>query len=220
MSKRNKHIKRIAMPNTWPIARKGNKYIMKPRAGRSIELCLPICIVLRDLLKIAQTKREVQRSLIVKEISINGKTIDDFKFPVGLFDVISIPKINKHYRIEISKYGKLEVNETKDFNEKPCKVVGKSVLSEGRIQINLSDGRNFIEKDSKKIKVNDSVIVDLKQNKIMKHLPLSKDSFAWVIKGKHAGEKGTIKGVENKEVTIESDGKEIRTTIKNIFITK
>lgn len=223
MTKQSKHIKRIAMPKTWPLARKGNKYVMKPTTGKSNELSLPVCIIFRDVLGLVRTKKDMKKILLEKEVLVNNKTIDDVAFPVSVFDIISVPKIKKHFRVEMMENGKLTANETdKDVLQKPYKVIGKKVLSKERMQINLFDGRNYIvsKEEARNIKINDSVIVDLKENRILKHVPLKQNAFAWVIKGKHVGKKGIIAETDKNFVTIKTPQKQIKTIIRNIFITK
>ena len=99
---------------------------------------------------------------------------------------------------------------------KICKIIGKKILRGGKVQINLHDGKNFLYGEGK---VNDSVLVDLKKNKITKILPLKKGAFVFVISGKHTGEKGKV--IEKtKDLIIIKNEKEIKTTISNIFVEK
>ena len=221
MTRQSKHMKRIAVPKTWPISKKESKYVMKPRAGKNLELCLPSCIIFRDILNLVKTKEEFKRIVNDKEVYVNNKLIKELNHPVGFFDVISVPRIKKHYRLEISankKITALEIEE-KDSYKKPYKVIGKTILKGGKIQLNLYEGANFIIGKEQKIKVNDTILVDMKQNKMIKHIPLQKGSFAWIIKGKHIGKNGEIIDADNDFVTIKTENKNIKTTIGNIYIT-
>lgn len=223
MTKQSKHIKRITIPRTWPIPKKGLKYIIRPQVGKNTELCLPICVIFRDMLKLVETRNELKQVLSAKDIMLNNKVVKDVIQSVGLFDIISVPKIKKNYRLEVSTNKKLIISETssKDSDQKPYKVIGKTMLKKGKIQLNLYEGINFIgnKEDIKKVKVNDTLLVDLKQNKIIKHIPLKQGSFAWIIKGKHIGNKGDITEVSNNFVIINAEGTKIKTTIENIYIT-
>ncbi len=222
MTKQSKHIKRMAIPKIWPLAKKGSKYVMKPKTGKNIELCLPICIIFREILGLVKTRKEMKQILNLKEVLINNKIVNDVNKPVGFFDIISIPRINKYYRLEISKNKKLAVLEIseKDSYKKPYKVIGKTVLKRGRIQLNLYEGANFImNKDIKNVDVDDTIIADIKQNKIISHVPLKQGSFAWIIKGKHIGNKGEIINFDGIFVTIKTEGEQIKTAVKNIYLT-
>ena len=43
-----RHMKRQTMPKSWPVPRKGNKYVVRPNFGN--DKGLPILIMLRDIL--------------------------------------------------------------------------------------------------------------------------------------------------------------------------
>lgn len=217
MTKQSKHIKRLAMPKTWPLERKGSKYVAKPYTGKSSN-AIPLVLVLRDLLKLVKTKREARIILKEKNVLVDNKIATDISFPVDFYDIVSIPKISKNYRVEYSKNGKFMLAEIsgKEAEKKICKIVGKKMLPKKRLQINLHDGKNFIYEQ--KTNVNDSAVVDLKQNKIAKILPLTQKSGVILIRGKHLGAKGTIEKIENKEVEIRTETGIVRTAIKNIFV--
>ena len=137
MAKQSKHMKRMAVPRAWPISKKEFKYVMKPIAGKNLELCLPLCIIFRDILNLVKTKEEFKRIVNDKDIYVNNKMIKELNYPVGFFDVISVPRIKKHYRLEISTNKKIiavEIEE-KDSYQKPFKVIGKTILRGGKIQL-------------------------------------------------------------------------------------
>lgn len=216
MSKQSKHLKRMAMPRSWPFPRKGYKYVTKPLPGKKIEYALPICVILRDTLKICATKKEAKKILLAKEVLVDNKIVKNASFPVGLFDIVALPRINKYYRVEFSKKGKLCIKEIPE-NEaytKPCKIIGKKVLKKSKTQINLYDGKNFLYGEGG---VNDSVVVDLKQNKILKLLPLKEGALVYIIRGKYAGVKGQVIEREKNFVTIK-DSKQIKTVDANVFV--
>lgn len=186
------HLKRINAPKSWPIERKVNKFIVKPLPGpHKLKESMPLSVILREILKIGKKKRDIKLILNNKNILINNKVRNDFRFPVGIFDTITISELNKNYKVMYNKKGKItleEVNkEEKDY--KIYKITGKSILKKGKIQINLYNGSNIIvEKDI--FKVRDSVV--LKEKKIVKHLKFEKGSLIYLIGGKHIGSKGKI----------------------------
>ena len=58
------HLKRIASPKTWKIGRKLHTFISRPNPGpHSLPMGMPLNIVLRDLLKFADTSYEVRKIL-------------------------------------------------------------------------------------------------------------------------------------------------------------
>ncbi|RLG15673.1 hypothetical protein DRN69_02690, partial [Candidatus Pacearchaeota archaeon] len=106
------HLKRQKVPKNWPIERKGTAYVVRPRSN--LNKGIPILIILRDLLKIAQNKKEVKKALHLKQILLNGKAVRDEKQSVLLFDIITIVPSKKNYRIELSKNKKFKFTEIKD----------------------------------------------------------------------------------------------------------
>ena len=84
----------------------------------------------------------------------------------------------------------------------------------------MSDGRNFLSEI--KCNINDSVLTDLKQDKIERCLPLAEKKGAVVFAGKHAGKSGVIIKInlENKMVELEVDKKRIHVLIKQIMVIK
>ena len=214
------HLKRQEIPKNWPIPRKGTTYLVKPLSDLSNSI--PLLIVLRNLLKVAQNRREVKRIIHLKQILQNAKAIKDEKASLYLFDTLSILPSKKNYRVELSRNGKFEINEIKEGenNYKIAKIINKKTLRGKKIQLNLSDGRNFLS--DIKCKVNDSVLINLKDGKIEKCLPLKENAEVLIIIGKHSGEKGIIKNIDtqNKMAKLEIGGLHINVLIKQLMVIK
>ena len=65
------HLKRLAMPRTWPLPRKTTIWVTRPRAGaHSLERCMPLNIVIRDVIGLARSTREVRTILHLSLIHI------------------------------------------------------------------------------------------------------------------------------------------------------
>lgn len=214
------HLKRQKIPTNWPVPRKGTAYVVKPLSN--LQNSLPLLVALRDLLKIARNRREVKRIIHTKQILQNARMVKDEKASLCLFDTISIPSSKKNYRLELAGNGKFTANEIKEgeANHKVAKIINKKTLNGKKTQLNLNDGRNYIS--DIKCKVNDSVVINLKDGKIEKCLPLKENSNALILAGKHSGEKGIIKSVdyEKKMVRIESGNSQINALIKQLIITE
>src|SRR3989344_4673689 len=71
------HIKRQLTPKKWPIVKKGTAYIVKPNFNS--ENGLTILTILRDILKIAQTRKEVKKAIFSKNVLLNSKPLKDEK---------------------------------------------------------------------------------------------------------------------------------------------
>lgn len=214
-----KHLKRRKIPKSWPIPRKGTKYVIKPSFGLSNGL--PLLIALRDVLKIVSNRKELKKAIHEKNVLVNGRVAKDEKTNVQLFDKITLVPSKKSYELTFSQIGKFAVNETKSkIEEKVAKVIDKKMLKGKKMQLNLSDGRNFIS--DVKCNINDSVIIDLKNKKITKCLPLKEGANILVIAGKHIGEKGSVIELktEKKMVSLKMENDKVDILIKQVIVTE
>ena len=141
------HMKRLAAPRTWPLKRKVSIWVTKQSAGaHSIEDSMSAVTVLRDMVGACDTAREAKRIIGNREMFVDGKAVKNPKAPVGFMDVISIPKMNLNYRMLITDKGKLTLVPI-DADEAAweiCKIQDKTVVKGGKIQLNLSGGRNIL----------------------------------------------------------------------------
>ena len=212
------HLKRQKAPKRWPIPRKGTKYVVRPNFNP--QKGVPILIILRDMLKITQNRKEVKRVLYEKKILLNNKLVRDDKNSVLLFDTISIIPSKKYYRITLSKIGKYSLEEIKEneLNNKITKVIGKKILKGKKVQLNLRGGSNFISEI--KCNIGDSVILNFKDKKIEKCLPLKEKSKVFVFNGKHAGKIGIVRKLksERKMAGITVGDKEVNVLIKQLMV--
>jgi small subunit ribosomal protein S4e len=211
------HIKRQAIPKSWPVTRKGTVYVV--RANADLEKGVPILVAIRDMLKIAGNRKEVKVALNERNVLLNCKPVLQEKNSVSLFDVIKLVPSNKSYRLELNEFGKFELKEisNKDEEEKISKVANKKILKGGKTQINLLDGTNFLSEI--KCSVNDSVLVNLKDRKIEKCIPLKENSNIMIFAGKHIGERGKVEKMipDKKMVEVTMDGKKINVLIKQVM---
>ena len=214
------HLSREEASKKWPIERKGTTYIVRPKF--SINDGVPILIVLREMTKLAQTRREVQRIIHSKQVLANEKAVKDDKNNLLLFDTLNIIPLKKFYRLELTENGKFYLNEIKEneANKKVAKVVNKKTLKGKKVQLNLSDGRNFLS--DIKCEMNDSVLINLKEKKIEKCIPLKEKSKVIIFSGKHIGEKGEIISLneEEKMAKIKTKEKEINILINQLMVTE
>ncbi|MFH1331967.1 MAG: 30S ribosomal protein S4e [archaeon] len=197
-----RHLKRLMAPKTWPIKRKEHKWITRPNSGpHPLKKCLPLNIVIKNLLKYAKTSREVKLILNQGKILINNVARKDPKFPIGLMDVIQVPELKGQYRIVYNPQGKLKLIaiSADEAKLKPCKIVNKKTLKGKKTQLNFKDGSNrIVDKDS--YKVNDTLIIDLTKEKkdgIKKHLKFEKGATIYLTDGKHVGTTGMIEEIQN-----------------------
>ena len=99
---------------------------------------------------------------------------------------------------------------------KISKIVGKKMLRGKKVQLNLNDGRNVLFDE--KAGVGDSVVVNLKEGKIGKVLPVKKDSQVLIVKGKHMGRNGKILSLEDDEVLINTGDGDIKIQEEELIV--
>jgi len=212
------HLKRQEVPKSWPIHRKGTTYVV--RANSNMNNGIPILIILRDILKIAQNRKEVKRAIHDKSILVNTKPAREEKNSVVLFDTITIVPSKKNYVLELNEKGKFALKEIKESEslKKVAKIVDKKIMKGKKVQLNLSDGRNYLS--DVKCKVNDSVVVNLKDKKIEKCLELKEKSKAFVFAGKHSGINGIIENLnlEGKIAKLKTKDGDVNVLIKQIMV--
>ena len=94
-----KHLKRYKAPKTWPIHPKEDTWTVKPSAGsHAIVDAIPLTLVIRDVLKLADNSREAKRIINSGNVLVDGRVVKDYKFPVGFKDIIEIQKTEEVYR--------------------------------------------------------------------------------------------------------------------------
>lgn len=195
------HLKRISAPKTWPLARKDAKFVIRPNAGKVHELSLPLGYILKDMLPVCDTLREVKVLLSHRKVLANGKIRRDYKYPVGLYDVITVDDIS--YRVVIAKNGKLAVNkiDAKEKDSLLLQITSKKLVVGGKFHLGFFGGHSIILDSAKEYSVGDSVVVDGK-GKISKHIPMKKGALIQFIGGKHIGAKGTVESIDDQKIIV------------------
>jgi small subunit ribosomal protein S4e len=198
-----KHMKSMSAPRAWPILRKKNKYTTRPNPGKSFKYSMPINIILKDFLKIANTTREAKYILRNKEILVDGKKRIDFKLPVGFMDVITVPELDEVYRVLITQKGKISFHkiQKEESDIKILKITGKTKIKKGKLQLNLFDSSNMLV-DKDVYAIGDSVVVSLKDKKIKSVLKLEKGAFVIMLSGKYIGKHGVIESVSDYSIIV------------------
>ena len=120
------HLKRQEIPRNWPVQRKGTTFIVKPTSGKGI----PLLVLLRDILKVAQTRKELKKAIYKKNILVNNRIVKDEKIGLTIFDTISFVHSKKYYQVTLSEKGKFNLIEIKEdaIKSKPVKIINKRVL--------------------------------------------------------------------------------------------
>ena len=213
------YLKRYAAPNSWQLLRKENAYVMRPSPGAHLmEQSMPIGLLLKRLGH-ASTTKEARLIMLKTEVLVDGRRIKDYKFPVGLMDVVSLLNANEHYRVLIDNKARIILNkvDVKATKTKPCRVLGKRMIVGGKLQLNLSGGRNLLT-DKKDIKTGDTVVLDLPSQKISDTLKLEKGAKILLTAGKHAGVIGIVEDIADERIRFSVNDQTEQTLTEYAFV--
>ncbi len=192
------HLKRLAMPRAWKIHKKSSTWVPKPAAGKhSADRSIPLGLLMRDYLHVVDTMTEAKRVIGNRDVQIDARVASSHKTVVGLMDVLSFPKLEKHYRVVIDSHGRIALSEipAAQAGWKFCRVENKSTIKGGKTQLNLHDGRNVLVKETN-FKTGDVVKVALPDQKIVAHYPFGQGMTALITGGSHTGEFATVQELE------------------------
>lgn len=196
------HMKRLTMPRSWPLPRKTDVWVQKPDpSGHPMEMCMPIGIILRDVLGLSRSQRESKRILATRKVMVDGRVAVKHSRAVGLMDVLTVGDDN--YRCILDTNGKLRYKpiSKKDAKSKLCRIVNKTTIRGGKTQYTLHDGRSIISEESSEYSTGDSLEISLPDQVVKSHHPFKADSLAYLIGGSHVGEVSKIKTIEIKRST-------------------
>jgi len=217
----SKHLKRLNAPRALTLNRKERKWTVKPSPGpHPIETGIPLGLVVRDYLKLTDTLREAKRIISDGEILVDEVKRKNYKFPCGLMDVVSIPKMKKDYRILFNRRGKLTFVpiDSKDAKWKLCRIENKTNLKGKQIQLNFHDGQNILVKKDE-YKTGDVLKISFKEKKIDDIYKLEKGTVSMIIGGSHVGETANIQDIEiiqsSKPNLAKMKGEKEFTTLQN-----
>ena len=205
---------------------KTKRYLFKSTSGKhNTKTSVSIGYVLRDLLHFVDNKRELIYVVKNRDVFIDQKPVKSYKAPVGFFDIISIPKAKKYYKMMFLRNGSLfpfEIDK-EEVNQKICKIKFKKITKNNQVQLTTNDGRTIIT-TNKAYKPKASIKLDLNENTIKEYYPLEKEREVFVIGGRHVGQKGKIESItpskmnKNTLIEIKGENENFETVEKNVFV--
>ncbi|RLI07563.1 30S ribosomal protein S4e [Candidatus Bathyarchaeota archaeon] len=231
-----RHLKRLPAPRFWPIPRKEYTWTVRPLPGpHPIDRCIPLLILVRDILGLAKTAREAR--IIIKRgyIKVDGVVRREPKFPVGLMDVVTVERLGQNFRVLPTPKGlDLHPIDGGEAGFKICRIEGKTTVRGGNIQLNLHDGRNVLIRVADPTdpvedvyRTLDSLKLGLPDQELQDHYRLEEGAYAVVTGGKNMGFHGTVvgigelKGVKRRRFEVELEtpsGEHIRSILDYVFV--
>jgi small subunit ribosomal protein S4e len=197
-----RHLKTYPAPRFWPILIKEHEFTIRPASGpHQISWSIPLGILLRDILKYAKTVREVKRILAEGKVLIDGKVRADYKFPVGLMDVVYLKPAKEYYRVLPNSTNRLALVKItpEEATFKLVRLTGKRTLRGNKVQLNFHDGRSSVARVEDPFnlqmgyRIFDVLKISLPDGQVIDSIPLEPDAFVSIIGGTNIGSYGTLK---------------------------
>ena len=200
---RNK-LKRLAAPRSWDIARKSIRFVFKPMPGpHPFWAAYPVGVVIRDLASMANLSKELKFMMKAGKVRVDGTERHTPRFPVGLFNIVSVPAEGVDYRLVPSPKGlTLAKVSTDEAKTKLCSVNTKTKVKGGHIQYGLHDGRSMVD-DTLKLSPGDAVLIEVPSQKVLGQAKLAKGSLGLILTGDRAGQLGKIADVKKGTISRE-----------------
>lgn len=221
-----RHVKRYAASRALKLSRKTHVWTMKPAPGpHSLENSIPLRLVVRDYLSMARTAKEADGAIANGAVLVDGKVRRAPDFPVGFFDVVTLPSLKRSYRVLLDHLGRLILSEIApaEAATKLCKVVRKQNIKGKNVQLTLYDAKNVIG-ELVDYRVGDVVKLALPGQKIIERIPFEVGTIAMVTGGKNVSRVGRISeiklivGTQPNIVTLESNGEIFQAPEQYIFV--
>lgn len=172
---RDTRVKRQMAPSFWSIKRKEGRFILNTRAGaHSKKSAYPLGIILRDILKVADTMYECEKIVKSGNIRIDGIIVRNVAHAIGLMDIIELVPTAQSFRI-VPKDSELLVPVDIPDNEKAVKllkVIRKSKLNTSLYQYGFHDGKTF--RSEQEFSVGDTCLVTLPNKSVVNHIKFEK----------------------------------------------
>lgn len=193
----SKKLKRQMAPLFWGITRKDKRFVVTVRPGpHSRHRSIPSAVFLRDTLGIVSSLREAKSAIYGGKVSVDGVKRKSLHHGIGLMDVVQLENVPETYRLvpadgTILKPVKIDASEA---SRKICRITSKTAIRGNKMQIGLHDGRSLIT--DRDVKVGDSVLLEVPEQKILDIMQLEAGCYAVVIRGVNAGQTGTIREIK------------------------
>jgi small subunit ribosomal protein S4e len=158
-------MKRMFAPSHWCLDKLRGVYATRPSTGpHKLRECIPVSVLLRNRLKYALNGQEALKICKDKSgnVKVDGKTRRDHRFPLGIMDVVSLPKTSENFRILYDVKGRFQPVriDAKEASFKLCRIKRK-VLGKNKIPYIVTHDGRTIRYPHPDIKKNDSIKVSL-----------------------------------------------------------
>jgi small subunit ribosomal protein S4e len=214
--------KRLEVPGFWPIEKKTKKYTASLLPGpHNSQTAFTLTVVIRDILKHAETMNEVKQILRSGAVKVNGRSRKEPGFPAGLMDVLTVGE--EKYRVLPGKRGfYLRKIENKEAEFMLKKIKNRTTVKKGKSQLHFHDGTTMISEGN--FRTGDVLVMDVQSGDVRDTIRQERGSLVIVIKGNNRGAVGTIdnikivKSPEPDIVDIKAGERHITLPLEYIFV--
>lgn len=225
------HITRFEAPWFLKISKKEYKWTVRANPGpHPLSKSIPLSLILRDYLKVATTLSEAKKVISEGKVYVDGIVRKDYRFPVGLMDIISIPSAGLYYVMfpDKSRYISPKQISESEAKYKLVRIMNKTMIKGGKLQLNLEDGRNILvnKEDSSKYPTLSTLKIEIPSQNIISVYPLVENMYGIIIGGKNTGLHGKIVKIQRAQyktrkysiVTIQKDNESYETNLLNTMV--
>ena len=229
-----RHLKALAAPRFWPILRKEYTWVVKPSPGpHPIDRCMPLLLIVRNILKYAETAREARKLIAEGHFKVDGRVRRNYKYPVGLMDVIEVVTTGEYYRVipVPTRVMDLIPIDKEEARYKLSRIENKTTVKGGHIQLNLHDGRNVLIRVSDPTNPEEDIYetlgtlqITIPEQEILNYIPLKEGVIAIISGGRNVGRVGRVVSIKRgmrryrSIVTLEDKhGNKFQTSLDYVF---
>jgi len=216
-----KHLKRLNAPKHWMLDKLSGNFAPRPSPGpHKLRECLPLVVLLRDRLKYALNYADVTKIMMQRLIKVDNKVRTDVCFPAGFMDVISIEKTGEFFRLLYDVKGRFVCHAigADESTYKLGKVKRVGVGKNSVPYLVTHDARTIRRDTDNNVKVNDTVVIDIKTGKVTDFIKFDTGNTVMVIGGRNTGRVGIITHRERHASSY--DIVHIKDAAKNHFATR
>lgn len=191
-------VKRQLAPSFWNIKRKESQFVLRVRPGpHPKDKSYPLGMILRDLLKLADTMHEAEKIVNAGKVKVDGIAKYDINHAVGLMDVVELVPTNQAYRLvprdsEILSLIPISENEK---SQKLVKVTSKVSVKNKRLQYGFHDGRTLVT--DQLMNVGDTCLIATPKTAITNLVKFERGCLALITSGENAGGIGKVEDIKD-----------------------
>jgi len=221
-------LKRVFAPKPWCLGKLEGVWSTHASSGPyKLRECIPLSVILRNRLKYALSGQEALKMCRVKggNFKIDNRTRRDPKYPLGLMDVLHIPKTSENFRMLLDIKGRYQpvAIDAAEANFKLCRVQQKKIGKNKIPYIVTHDGRT-LRYPHPDIKKNDTVKLNLTTGEIDGCIKFENGSMVYIRGGNNIGRVGTLMSIEHHPGSYEivnvkdKNGHTFATRMSNVFV--